>query len=230
MKDKYYAKFIEDEPSMKENPDLDKMVTIDGATQEELNDMAKEWKDIKQVECNFNEKDTLELIRMLNSGQLDRGPLMTYPSGMTMKSSSPSPLKIKVKSINGGKIPSKAKAGDAAIDLYCNRIAFINPGERTLVCTGICMEIPDGYFGLILGRSGNASKKGICILGGVIDSGYRGEINVVMLNTGEEQQKFYTDDRIAQMVFLPVPTIEIEAVEELDSSERGSSGFGSTGN
>ena len=128
-------------------------------------------------------------------------------------------------------LPSRAYAGDAGFDLAaCERVELA-PGERALVATGLAVAIPDGYAGFVQPRSGLAAKHGISIVNtpGLVDSGYRGELRVVVLNTDREHA--FTIEpgmRIAQLVVLPVPPVAPVEVEELPGSERGERGFGSS--
>jgi dUTP pyrophosphatase len=139
-------------------------------------------------------------------------------------------VKVKVKKLKENAIlPKYAHDGDAAMDLYSIEDYVVLAGKRVLVSTGIAMELPEGYWANIRGRSGLAFKKGISILGGVIEHGYRGEYGVVFLNTGDEDFEIKSGDRIAQVLILPVVTAEIEEVEELRDSVRGGGAFGSTG-
>lgn len=137
---------------------------------------------------------------------------------------------IKVKKIHANAcLPVKSNREDAGFDIFSVEGRRIEPGQRASVSTGISMEIPSGYYGQILPRSGLALKSGIQIMGGVIDSGYRGEIKVILYNS---EPYFYTvnsGDRIAQMVILPVPEIELVEAEELSDTVRSDAGFGSTG-
>jgi dUTP pyrophosphatase len=128
-------------------------------------------------------------------------------------------------------LPGRAYAGDAGFDLAaCERVE-LGPGERAVVPTGLAVAIPDGYAGFVQPRSGLAARHGIAVVNspGLIDSGYRGEIRVVLLNTDRER-RFVADpgERIAQLVVLPVPELEPVEVDELPASERGVRGFGST--
>lgn len=128
-------------------------------------------------------------------------------------------------------LPGRAYAGDAGLDLAaCERVE-LGPGERAVVPTGLAVAIPDGYAGFVQPRSGLAARHGIAVVNspGLIDSGYRGEIRVVLLNTDRER-RFVADpgERIAQLVVLPVPELEPVEVDELPASERGVRGFGST--
>ena len=127
--------------------------------------------------------------------------------------------------------PTTAHIGDAAVDLQCMEAVVLEPGERAAVPTGIAVAIPDGYAGFVLARSGHAKRSGIGVVNGpgLIDSGYRGEITVLLINHGDERVTFEAGDRIAQLVILQVPPVEWVEVEELDDTARGSGGFGSTG-
>ena len=129
-------------------------------------------------------------------------------------------------------IPTQAKFSDAGADLYSNDVSFsLMPGQRRLVPTGIALAIPEGYVGYIKPRSGLAHKHGIDVLGGVIDSGYRGEVGVILINHGMQPVLFTENDRIAQLVIQPVVAVGTAFVTtaELPESERGTGGFGSTG-
>jgi len=128
-------------------------------------------------------------------------------------------------------VPVRAYSGDAGLDLSaCERIELA-PGERALVPTGLAVAIPDGYAGFVQPRSGLATKHGISIVNtpGLVDSGYRGELQVALLNT-DLRETFVVEPgmRIAQLVVLPVPGLELVEVDELPTSERGRRGFGSS--
>jgi dUTP pyrophosphatase len=128
-------------------------------------------------------------------------------------------------------VPARAYSGDAGLDLAaCDRVE-LGPGERAVVPTGLAVAIPDGYAGFVQPRSGLAFRHGISVVNapGLIDSGYRGEIRVVLLNT-DRREKFVVEPgmRIAQLVVLPVPELELVETEELPESERGVRGFGSS--
>jgi dUTP pyrophosphatase len=132
---------------------------------------------------------------------------------------------------DGARPPARAHAGDAGLDLCSAEALEIGPGERASVGTGIAVAIPDGHAGLVVPRSGLAARSGIALVNapGLIDSGYRGELRVLLLNT-DRQQSFSVvpGDRIAQLVIVPVSILEpVEA--ELDATVRGVGGFGSTG-
>jgi dUTP pyrophosphatase len=129
-------------------------------------------------------------------------------------------------------LPSRAHAGDAGLDLHAAEAATIGPGERATVATGIAVEIPDGFAGLVLPRSGLAARHGIALVNapGLIDSGYRGEIRVLLLNTDRSEPfDVAPGDRIAQLVVTPVTEAETVEVAELTASIRGEGGFGSSG-
>jgi dUTP pyrophosphatase len=128
-------------------------------------------------------------------------------------------------------LPEHAYAGDAGLDLAtCERVELA-PGERALVSTGLAVAIPEGYAGFVQPRSGLAARDGIAVVNspGLIDSGYRGEIQVILLNTDRERT-FVAEpgERIAQLVVLPVPELGVREVDALPSSERGVRGFGSS--
>jgi len=126
------------------------------------------------------------------------------------------------------KIPTKAHYNDAGFDLYSVEDAVIQPKQRKTVCTGICLQIPDNYTGLIWPRSGLSVKKGIDVLAGVIDAGYRGEVMICLYNTSFEAVRINHGDKIAQIIFQEVPNISMIPMAMLDSSQRGENGFGST--
>jgi len=129
-------------------------------------------------------------------------------------------------------LPSRTHEGDAGLDLYAAEPATLGPGERATVATGIAVEIPDGLAGLVLPRSGLAAKHGIALVNapGLIDSGYRGEVKVLLLNTDRTDPfEISPGDRIAQLVVSPVTETEPVEVAELEMSTRGAGGFGSSG-
>jgi dUTP pyrophosphatase len=128
-------------------------------------------------------------------------------------------------------LPERAYSGDAGLDLAsCERVELV-PGERAVVGTGLAVAIPEGYAGFVQPRSGLAAKHGITVVNspGLVDSGYRGELRVVLLNT-DRGTPFVVEPgmRIAQLVVLPVPELELVEVDELPASERGVRGFGSS--
>lgn len=128
-------------------------------------------------------------------------------------------------------IPTKGSVGAAGFDLYADESAFIKPHETRLIPTGIAVAIPEGYFGAIYARSGLASKQGLrpanCV--GVVDEDYRGQVMVALHNDSDTERTVNRGDRIAQLVVQPYLKTDLEVVESLDETERGSGGFGSTG-
>ena len=137
-------------------------------------------------------------------------------------------IKIKKLSENAA-LPRYAKPGDAGMDFYSNEELTILPNERKLVSTGISMAIPEGYVGLIWDKSGIATKHGIKTMAGVIDSGYRGEVKILVHNLSDQVHKIEKNTKVAQMLIQPIECREVIEVEELDQTERGEEGFGSTG-
>jgi dUTP pyrophosphatase len=128
-------------------------------------------------------------------------------------------------------VPQRAYTGDAGLDLAsCERVE-LGPGERALVGTGLAVAIPEGYAGFVQPRSGLAARHGLTVVNspGLVDSGYRGELRVVLLNT-DRTEPFVVEPgmRIAQLVVLQVPELELVEVDELPASERGVRGFGSS--
>lgn len=142
---------------------------------------------------------------------------------------------MKLKIINKSKndLPTHANTGDAGFDLRANieSKVIIKPFERVLIPTGLFMEIPLGYEGQVRSRSGLSLKNGLMVLNspGTVDSKYRGDVGVILINMSNEEQVIEHGDRIAQMVIAKHETIEFELVERLESTERGEGGFGSTG-
>jgi dUTP pyrophosphatase len=131
----------------------------------------------------------------------------------------------------GVSLPRSAHPGDAGFDLNAAHPCSLAPGERAAVGTGLAVSIPDGYAGLVLPRSGHARRHGVALVNspGLIDSGYRGEIQVLLINHGTEAVQFEPGDRIAQLVIVAIPSIEWREVDRLDDSPRAADGFGSTG-
>ena len=142
-------------------------------------------------------------------------------------------ITLKLKKLDDSVLtPAYAKPGDAGLDLYAAQDASINPGCREIISTGIAIAIPEGYAGFVQPRSGLAAREGLTIVNtpGLIDSGYRGEIKVIALNTDLENTiQIERGERIAQLVIQEVPVVTIDVVDELDATERGEGGFGSTG-
>ncbi len=128
-------------------------------------------------------------------------------------------------------LPAYAREGDAGVDLAAAAAVTLTPGSRELVPTGLRVAIPDGYAGLVLPRSGLALRTGVTVLNapGLIDSGYRGEVGVLLVNHGAEPARIEKGERIAQLVIQSVARARLVEVAELAPSERGAGGFGSTG-
>lgn len=128
-------------------------------------------------------------------------------------------------------IPERAYAGDAGLDLAAVEPAVLGPGERATVGTGLAVAVPEGYAGFVQPRSGLAARHGITVVNspGLVDSGYRGELLVVLLNT-DRGESFTVEAgmRIAQLVVLKVAHVELNEVDELPTAERGIRGFGSS--
>ena len=142
-------------------------------------------------------------------------------------------MELKIKKLNeNAVIPSYASASAAGADLYsCEGELTFKSGETKLVHTGLAMEIPEGYVGLIYARSGIATKRGLAPANkvGVIDSDYRGEIMVALHNHSDSEAKIDVGERIAQIVIAPYLAVNFTEVDSLDETERGEGGFGSTG-
>lgn len=125
--------------------------------------------------------------------------------------------------------PRRASAEAAGYDIFCNEHVTLKPGARALISTGFAMAIPAGMVGLIWPRSGLAGKHGVDSLAGVVDSDYRGEVKVALINHGDAVVEFKPGDRVAQMLIQHVYQQPVAVVDELDDTQRGAGGFGSTG-
>lgn len=140
-------------------------------------------------------------------------------------------MELRIKRTDGAPVPEYAKPGDAGLDLTTRKRVTLAPGETATVPTGIAAAIPEGCVGLCFPRSGLASKLGInlanCV--GVIDSGYRGEIMAPLHNISHDVVTIDVGERVFQLVIMPYISAQIVEVDELDETERGSDGFGSTG-
>lgn len=140
-------------------------------------------------------------------------------------------MKIKVKLAEGAPLPRHAKAGDAGADLTTREDASIAPQGTVMVGTGVSVEIPEGHVGLVFPRSGMASRRGVTFVNavGVIDAGYRGEIQMPLYNAGHEPASVERGERCGQLVVVPFEACEYVEADELSETERGASGFGSSG-
>jgi dUTP pyrophosphatase len=139
-------------------------------------------------------------------------------------------MQLKIKKLTADAIlPKYTYPTDAYFDLYCNNDYEVPPNGRFQISTGIAMQIPDNHVGFIWDKSGLSHKNGLKTLGGVIDSGYRGEVKEGIINLGHEVYKISKGDRIAQMIIQQKIPIEIVEADELDDTERGDLAFGSSG-
>jgi len=139
-------------------------------------------------------------------------------------------MNIRIKKLDSrAAMPAYVHPGDAGMDLFALEDTVLAPGELKAVKTGISMEIPDGHVGLIWDKSGIAIKEGLKVMGGVVDSGYRGEIMVGMVNLSKKEYRFEAGHKVAQMLIQKVEHPEIVEASELTETKRGAGGFGSTG-
>ena len=129
----------------------------------------------------------------------------------------------------GAKMPTRANKGDAGWDLYCREDTEIPAGGSAVFDTGVHVALPEGTFGKLESKSGLNVKYDVVSLGGVIDSGYRGSIQVKLYNLGKEPYRFLKGEKIVQMVVLPYVTAGLKLTDRLDDTERGDNGFGSSG-
>ncbi len=138
-------------------------------------------------------------------------------------------MELKVKRIHSeAKLPSYGHKGDAGLDLFAADDVVVEKGQVLAVSTGIKVAVPDGFVGLIWDKSG-VSLRGVHRLAGVIDSGYRGEVRVVLVNLSDEPYAIKRGMKIAQLLIQPVNTVKVMEVEDLGDTPRGEGGFGSTG-
>jgi dUTP pyrophosphatase len=142
-------------------------------------------------------------------------------------------VKLEVRRLSEhAQVPARAHAGDAGWDLHAAEATTIAPGDRAGVGTGIAIAIPEGHAGMVLPRSGLAAKHGISVVNapGLIDSGYRGEVRVLLLNTDRDNAfEIQIGDRIAQLLIVAFEPVDPVEVEELEVTDRGEGGFGSSG-
>ena len=132
---------------------------------------------------------------------------------------------------NAARRPARSHDSDAGYDLHAAEHARLEPGGRASIGTGIAVAIPEGHAGLVLPRSGLAARHGIALANapGLIDAGYRGEVRVLLLNTGSSPFEVAVGDRIAQLLITPFALVEPVQASELEPSTRGTGGFGSSG-
>jgi dUTP pyrophosphatase len=128
-------------------------------------------------------------------------------------------------------MPSRAHVGDAGIDLHARVTTTLESGEWAMIPTGIAVAIPAGYVGLVAPRSGLAARHGISVVNGpgVVDAGYRGEINAILINHGAASVTLRRGDRVAQLLVAPIAEVETVEVDRLPNTDRGVGGFGSSG-
>ena len=142
-------------------------------------------------------------------------------------------MRLRVLKLNpAAQLPDRAREGDAGLDLHAAEAATIEPGARASIGTGIAVEVPEGHAGLVLPRSGLGARHGIALVNspGLIDSGYRGEVRVLLLNTDRTAPfEVKPGDRIAQLLLTPYTAAEPIEATELSESSRGADGFGSSG-
>ena len=139
-------------------------------------------------------------------------------------------MNLKIKKLKeDAKLPTYAHIGDAGFDLYIPNDLTIKSGERLSIPLGLAMEIPEGYTGLLLDKSGLSHKHGLKSFGGVIDAGYRGEFHVGIMNLSDKDYSFSKGDKIIQMLIMPVARMNIIEANELTESDRGTGAFGSSG-
>ncbi|MBT4516916.1 MAG: dUTP diphosphatase [Candidatus Komeilibacteria bacterium] len=139
-------------------------------------------------------------------------------------------MKIPVKKLHkDAQLPQMMKEGDAAMDFYSYKDYEIKPGARIIVETGVAIAIPRGYWGNVRDRGGLPAKHGIHTMGGVFDSNYRGEVQIILINLGSEIYNIKVGDRICQMIIEKHEDLEVEEVDELDETNRGEGRFASSG-
>jgi dUTP pyrophosphatase len=142
-------------------------------------------------------------------------------------------MKLEIKRLDDGvPLPSYATEGDAGLDLCAAEEVTLKPGERAAVSTGVAVAIPQGYGGFVHARSGRALRAGLALVNapGLIDSGYRGEIKVIVVNLdNSEALEIRRGEKIAQLVVQSVEKVDLKVVDDLPASPRGAGGFGSTG-
>ena len=140
-------------------------------------------------------------------------------------------MKLEVKKLDSrAKLPSYAHPGDAGLDFFALEDCVVRAGERQAdIRTGVSIAIPQGYVGLFWDKSGLAARHGLKVMAGVIDSGYRGELLLTLLNTSDTDYRFKAGDKVMQLLVQPVQSVEVVEVTELSETPRGAGAFGSTG-
>lgn len=139
-------------------------------------------------------------------------------------------INIKFQKINkNSQVPTYAYSTDAGMDIFSAEKYLLEPGQNHAFSTGIIVEIPVGYVGLIMEKSGLALKRQISVMGGIIDAGYRGELKVILLNNSNKNQEFKIGDKLAQLLVQQIESVNLIKSDKLSESDRQSGGFGSTG-
>lgn len=139
-------------------------------------------------------------------------------------------MKVQIKKLSESAVtPTKAHPSDAGFDLVASKTTIIPANSRALIPTDIAMAIPNGYYGMVVGRSGNTIKRGLVGMTGVVDAGYRNGIGIMAFNLTQDDITIKQGERAGQIVLTPILNCEIEEAEELDTTDRNQGGFGSTG-
>lgn len=148
---------------------------------------------------------------------------------MSLRAKKALKMKVQIKKIRDVKTPLYAHTEDAGFDLFAPEDVVVAPGERKIIPLGISLAIPEGYVGLMWEKSGLSCKHGLKSFGGVIDAGYRGEINACFLNTSSETYTIEKGHKVIQMLVQKIERVEFEEVEILSNTDRGEKGFGGSG-
>lgn len=184
----------------------------------------RDWTEQIGVVCvrtDFSEEDAFGYSTQLRDNLQDLIEAEWLPEPITRQ--------IPVRLDDGARMPSRSYGNDAGFDLYCNQDQMVFPGEFVDIPTGVAAAIPDGYWGLIIGRSSTWRTLRLNVILGVIDAGYRGELFAAVHNPGKETQNIRAGDRLAQLIILPQWAGSLLAVDDLPPSARGNNGFGSSG-
>lgn len=126
-------------------------------------------------------------------------------------------------------LPTRGSQASAGLDLYSIEAVSLDPGQRVIARTGLAVAIPEGFYGRVAPRSGLATKKGVDVLAGVIDADYRGEIGCLLYNAGQERLELEAGTKVCQLIIEKIASPQAAWADELDDTERGGGGFGSTG-
>jgi dUTP pyrophosphatase len=174
---------------------------------------------------------TSSLVKTMDGRVIDIGGMvMHYGREQTALMEYPQPPTLKVKLLNEHAVaPERGSVGAIGYDLFASDNTIIPMGAYGMVPTGIAVAIPEGHYGRVAPRSGLAAKNGIDVLAGVIDADYRGEVKVILINHGREPLRVERGQRIAQLILERASVFPVKLCAELDDTQRGESGFGSTG-